>query len=329
MSICLRRREVIAALGGAAAWPLGAGAQPSPKIAHLGFLGVTTPSAVEKTLARFRLGLRDRGYIEGQNIFIDFRWAEGNYARLSEYAAELIRLRSDILLTYGTPGTLAAKKSTTTVPIVMLVSGDAVATGVIASLARPGGNVTGSTFFDPELHVKQLELIKKVIPTVKRVAVLTNPGNPVDAAILTAMGRTAEALKLEMQPFEVQQADQLRNVVANVADVGIAAVVATGDALLRSNAARLSELMIEHRLPLVGDVDFANAGALLGYGVNLGDLWYRGAYFVDEILKGTKPANLPVEQPTRFVLVINLNTARALGISFPLELLALADEVIE
>jgi putative tryptophan/tyrosine transport system substrate-binding protein len=324
------RRDFITLLGGAAATvPFGARAQSSPKIARLGFLGATTPSGFEKTLPQFRLGLRDLGYIEGQNILIDFRWAEGNYARLSEYAAELIRLRADILLTHGTPGTLAAKQATTTVPIVMLVSGDAVATGIIASLARPGGNVTGSTFFDPELQAKRLELIKEVLPSARRVAVLKNPGNPVVATTISAMQRTADSLKLEMQLFDVQRADRFPNVIASVVKTGTDAVVATSDSVLRTNAGRLAELMLEHRLPSVGDLDFVHVGGLLGYGVNLGDLWHRGAYFVDKILKGVKPANLPVEQPTKFELVINLKTAKALGLDVPSTLLARADEVIE
>jgi ABC-type uncharacterized transport system substrate-binding protein len=214
-------------------------------------------------------------------------------------------------------------------PIVMLVSGDAVATGIIASLARPGGNVTGSTFFDPELQAKRLELIKEVLPSARRVAVLKNPGNPVVAATISAMQRTADSLKLEMQLFDVQRADRFPNVIASVVKARTDAVVATSDSVLRTNAGRLAELMLEHRLPSVGDLDFVNVGGLLGYGVNLGDLWYRGAYFVDKILKGVKPANLPVEQPTKFELVINLKTAKALGLDVPPTLLARADHVIE
>jgi putative ABC transport system substrate-binding protein len=315
--------------GAAAAVPLGARAQPSPKIARLGFLGSTTQSAVEKVLPRFRLGLRDLGYVEGQNVLIDFRWAEGNYTRLSEYAAELVRLRSDILLTYGTPSALAAKQATTTVPIVMLVSGDAVASGIVASLARPGGNVTGSTFFDPELQVKRLELIKEVLPSARRVAVLANPENPIDVSNIDAMRRTAESLKLELQPFDVQRADQLPTVIASVVKAGTDVIAATSDAVLRGNAGRVAELTAELRLPLVGDPDFAQAGGLLGYGVNIGDLWYRGSYFVDRILKGAKPADLPVERPTRFALVINLKTAKFLGIDIPTSTLSRADEIIE
>ena len=179
MTVTIGRRELLAALGGAAAaWPLAARAQREAKTARIGFLGADTQSGIESRVERFRAGLRDFGYVEGDNIFIDFRWAEGNYARLAEFAAELVRLKVDLLATYGTPGTLAAKQATTTVPIVMIVSGDAVATGIVASLARPGGNVTGLTFFSPELNAKGLELLKEGFPSASRVAILLNPGNP-------------------------------------------------------------------------------------------------------------------------------------------------------
>jgi putative ABC transport system substrate-binding protein len=326
----MERRMFVRLIAGAGATlPLNALSQTWPKIARLGFLGATMPSAVEKLLPRFRVGLRNLGYIEGQNLLIDFRWAEGNYARLSEYAAEFIRLRSDILLTAGTPGTLAAKRVTTTVPIVMLISGDAVATGIVASLARPGGNVTGSTFFDPELQAKRIELVKEILPSAKRVAVLTNAGNPIEAANIAVMKRTAESLKLELDLFDVASTDQLQSVIANVVSAGVDVVVATSDAVLRASAVRLAELTAKHRLPLVGDLDFVEAGGLLGYGANLGDLWYRGAYFVDRILKGAMPADIPVEQPTKFDLVVNLITAKALGLEVPATLLARADKVIE
>jgi putative ABC transport system substrate-binding protein len=326
----VRRRDFITLLGGAAAaWPLAARAQQPAKIARIGFLGATTPAGIESRLERFRAGLRDLAYVEGKNILIDFRWAEGNYARLAEYAAELVRLRVDILVTYGTPGTLAAKQATETVPIVMLVSGDAVATGIIASLARPGGNVTGSTFFDPELNAKRLELIKEISPSAKRIAVLVNPGNPVNAPIIQAMERTAERLRLELQTFEARTADEFQSVVSNIAKQRDDAVAVTQDPLFVSNITKIAEIARNNRLAAIGFVEFAQVGGLIGYGPNMDDLWYRGAYFVDKILKGTKPADLPVEQPTKFELVINLKTAKALGVTVPPTLLARADEVIE
>jgi putative ABC transport system substrate-binding protein len=325
----MKRREFLTLLGGAAAWPLAARAQQAAKIVRIGFLGMSTAMGIESRLERFRSGLRDLGYVEGKNILIDFRWAEGNYARLAEYAAELIRLRVDILVTYGTPGTLAAKQATETMPIVMLASGDAVATGIIASLARPGGNVTGSTFFDPELHAKRLELIKEISPSAKRIAVLVNPSNPVNVPIIQAMGRTAELLKLELQTFEARTADELQSVVSNMIKQRDDAVTVTQDPLFVANTRKIAEITRNNRLAAIGFAEFAQVGGLIGYGPNMDDLWYRGAYFVDKILKGTKPADLPVEQPTKFELLVNLKTARALGLEVPATLLARADEVIE
>jgi len=324
-----RRKFLATLLGGAAvAWPLAARAQQPPKITRIGFLGATAPSDVF-ALDRFRAGLRDLGYVEGENILIDFRWAEGNYARLAEYATELIRLRVDILVTHGTPGTLAARQATKTVPIVMIVSGDAVATGLIASLARPGGNVTGSTFFDPELSAKRLELIKELSPSAKRVAVLLNPGNPVNAPIIEAMGRTAESLRLELQTFEARTPDEFQTVVSNMIRQRVDAVAVTQDTPFVSNSRKIAEIASNNRLAAIGFVYFAQVGGLLGYGPDIGDLWYRGAYFVDKILKGTKPADLPAEQPTRFILTINARTAKTLDVEIPATLLARADEVIE
>jgi putative tryptophan/tyrosine transport system substrate-binding protein len=325
----VKRREFITLLGGAAAWPLAAQAQQAAKIIRIGFLGMTTAMGIESRLERFRAGLRDLGYVEGKNILIDFRWAEGNYARLAEYAAELIRLRVDILVTYGTPGTLAAKQATETVPIVMLVSGDALATGIIASLARPGGNVTGSTFFDPELHAKRLELIKEISPSASRIAVLLNPDNPVNAPIIQAMGRTANWLRFELQTFEARTADELQSVISNMIKQRDDAVAVTQDPLFVANIRKIAEITRNNRLAAIGFVEFAQVGGLVGYGPNMDDLWYRGAYFVDKILKGTKPADLPVEQPTKFELLINLKTARALDLEIPPTLLARADQVIE
>jgi len=228
----LKRRAFITLLGGAAvAWPLAVRAQQAAKTARIGFLGADTQSGVESRLERFRAGLRDLGYVEGDNVFIDFRWAEGNYARLVEFAAELIHLKVDLLATYGTPGTVAARQATTTVPIVMIVSGDAVATGIVASLARPGGNVTGSTFFGPELNAKGLEVLKEALPSASRIATLFNPGNSVNAPVLQAMVRTASALKLELQPFEARTPDDFQSVFLKMIETGPDAIAITDDTL--------------------------------------------------------------------------------------------------
>jgi ABC-type uncharacterized transport system substrate-binding protein len=326
----MRRREFITLLGGAAAaWPHAAWAQQTSRAARIGFLGLSTPSAVEPRLRRFRAGLRDLGYVEGQNIFIDFRWAEENYSRLVEFAAELLHLKADILVTYGTPGTLAAKQATTTTPIVMIVSGDAVATGIVASLARPSGNVTGSTFFNPELSAKRLEVVKEVHPSARRVAILLNPGNPISPPVMRATEIVAKRLGLELLSSETRRSDELRSTFLGMSGAGVDAVGVTDDTLFVGNARVIAELAINNRLPSIGFTEFAPAGGLIGYGVNLGDLWYRGAFFIDRILKGTQPADLPVEQPTKFGMAINLKTAKALGLEIPPTLLARADEVIE
>jgi ABC-type uncharacterized transport system substrate-binding protein len=326
----IRRREFITLVGGAAAaWPLGARAQRAAKAARIGFLGADTQSGVESRLERFRAGLRDLGYVEGDNIFIDFRWAEGNYARLADLAAELVRLKVDLLVTYGTPGTLAAKKATTAVPIVMIVSGDAIATGIVVSLARPGGNVTGSTFFAPELNAKGVELLKEAFPSASRVAILLNPGNPAMAPILQAMVPTADRLKLELQPFEARTPSEFQSVFSKIIETRPDAIAVTDDAMFIANAGTIAKVIANNRLPSVGFVNFAQVGGLIGYGVNFPDLWHRAAYFVDRILKGAKAADLPVQQPTKFHLVINLKTAKALSLDVPSTLLARADEVIE
>jgi ABC-type uncharacterized transport system substrate-binding protein len=323
------RRKFLATLGGAAAWPLAARGQQAAKVARIGFLGPTTPSSVEGRLDRFRAGLRDLGYVEGQNIFIDFRWAEGNYARLAAFATELIRLKVDVLVTYGTPATLAVKQATTTLPIVMLSSGDAVATGIVASLAHPGGNVTGSTSFDAEINAKRLEVLKEACPSARRIAILLNPGNPLNATTVQAMRLAAEALKLELHPVEARPPDELQSMVSGMIKSRVDAVAATQDSLFVSNARKIAEITTNNRLPLFGYPEFARAGGLFGWGENIPDQWYRGAFFVDKILKGAKPADLPVERPTKFDLVINLKTARALGLEISPTLLARADEVIE
>jgi len=325
----IKRREFITLIGGAAAWPLAAHAQQAAKTARIGFLGADTQSGVEGRLERFRAGLRDLGYVEGDNVFIDFRWAEGNYARLPDFAAELVRLKVDLLVTYGTPGTLAAKKATTAVPIVMIVSGDAIATGIVVSLARPGGNVTGSTFFAPELNAKGVELLKEALPSASRVAILLNPDNPVTAPILQAMVLTADKLKLELQPLEARTAREFQGTFSKMLKIRPDAIALTDDAVFIANARTIADTIADNRLPSVGFVNFAQVGGLIGYGVDFPDLWYRAAYFVDRILKGAKAADVPVQQPTKFKLVINVKTAKTLGLEVPPTLLARADEVIE
>jgi len=213
---------------------------------------------------------------EGQNIFIDFRWAEGNYARLAEFAAELVRLRVDILITFGTPGTLAAKQTTTTLPIVMVVSGDAVATGIITSLARPGRNVTGSTFFNPELSAKRLEVFKDAYPSASRIAVLFNPDNPVDAYLVQAMELATKSLKLELQLFKARRADEIEGAISHARQAGANALAITDDAVFSAVYEKIAELATNNELPAIGSDTLARAGGLIGYGVNLPDIFTAG-----------------------------------------------------
>jgi putative ABC transport system substrate-binding protein len=317
-----------------ASTPLGATASAqeykAEKVYRIGFLGTASASAQAKRVDALRAGLRDLGYVEGKNIVIEFRWAEGRYDRLPDLAAELVRLKVDVLVTAGTPGTLAAKKATTTVPIVMVGIGDAVATGVVASLARPGGNITGSTDSVPELMAKLLELLKEIMPRTRRVAVLVNPDNPSrPSPVLKAMGTTAGSLKVELQKFEARGPSEFESAFSRMAKSRVDAVVVTTDVLFNYNVAAVADLAAKKRLPSAGAKAFAEAGGLIGYGLNFPDMDRRAAYFVDKILKGVKPEDLPVQQPTKFELVVNLKTAKALGLTIPQTLLLRADQIIE
>jgi len=324
-----RRAFIGRVAGGVLAAPLAAFAQQAGKIARIGFLGATSASGYAKQLDGFRLGLRDFGYMEGKNIVLEYRWAEGNYAQLAELAAELVRSKVDVIVTHGTPGTRAAKGATTTIPIVMAISGDAVATGLVVSLPRPGGNITGSTFFDPELSAKQIELLKEILPRITRVAVLVNPDNPVIGPVFKAMEITAKSLKLGLQQFAVRGPNEFENAFSAMVQKSVEAVAIQEDGMLNANVRTAGDLAMRKRLPLIGNTEVPRAGGVLGYGVNFPEVFRRAAYFVDKILKGAKPADLPVQQPTKFELVINLKTAKALGITIPQSLLSRADEVIQ
>jgi putative ABC transport system substrate-binding protein len=277
---------------------------------RIGFLGTASASAQAKRVEALRAGLRDLGYVEGKNIVIEFRWAEGRSDRLQDLAAELVRLKVDVLVTGGTPGILAAKQATRTIPIVMAGSGDAVATGLVASLARPGGNITGSTDSIPELMAKLLELLKEIMPRTRRVAVLIAPSNPSRASVFKAMKGTAGSLKVELQEFETRDPSEFESAFSRMAKSRVDAVVVTTDYLFNDNVTAIADLAAKKRLPSAGAKAFAEAGGLIGYGLNFSDMYRRAAYFVDRILKGVKPEDLPVQQPTKFELVINLKTAK-------------------
>ena len=269
------------------------------------------------------------GYVEGKNIVIEFRWAEGKYERLPELVADLIRRNVDVLVTHGTPGTQAAKKATTSIPIDMAISGDAVATGIVKNLGRPDENVTGSTFFLPELNAKRLELLKEVLPDVTHVGALSNPANPVSTPILSAMTTAATPLKLEVEVFKVHCPSDFIGAFEAVAKSRVNAVAVTEDGEFAASFKTIAALAAGKKLPSIGSKEYAEAGGLIGYGVNILSLYRRAAYFIDRILKGSKPADLPIEQPTRFDFVINLKTAKTLGLTVPPTLLARVDELIE
>jgi putative tryptophan/tyrosine transport system substrate-binding protein len=326
-----RRKIVQAFTAGALVAPVALRAQRQPtKVARIGFLGLASSTGWATRVEALRGGLRDLGYVEGRNIFIEFRWAEGKYDRLSGLADELVRLSVDVLVTAGTPGTLAAKRATSTIPIVMAVSGDAIATGIVDSLARPGGNITGSTFFDPEVTAKRLEVLKEAIPRLAQVAVLLNPDNPGSTGpVLKAMQIAAESKKIALLRFEVSRPNEFDSAFAAMVQRRVDAVTIFDDSMFLANARAIADIAANNRLPLIGNREIVEAGGLIGYGVNTLELWRRAAYFVDRILKGARPGDLPVEQATKFELLVNLKTANALGITIPQSLPLRADKVIQ
>ena len=324
----MKRREFITFLGGAAAaLPLAAvRAQQAMRVA--GFLGGAAPAGYAVLIEAFRSGLRDHGYIEGQNIRIEYRWAQAQYENLPALAADLVQRKVDVIVTQGTPAALAAKQATTTIPIVMAIVGDPVESGIVASYSRPGGNITGSSFFFPEINAKRLELMKSLMPGLKRAGVLMNPDNIAMISVLRAMGEVAKAMDVKLKHVEVRRPDELESAFAQ-AKLQIEAHTVIDEGLLVANSKRIAELAIRNRLPGVGFREYCEAGGLAAYGVNFPHIWRRGAVFVDKILKGAKPADLPIEQATRFEFIINLRAARSFGLEVPPTLLARADEVIE
>jgi len=319
------RRLFMLALGCALA-PLASWAQPA-KTARIGVLGLANPAAYAAQLDAFRAGLRELGYVEGRNIAIEYRWADGQYDRLKVLAAELAGLKVDVIVTHGA-GAMAAKSVTTTTPIVTYI-GDMVAAGLAASLARPGGNVTGTSFLGPELTAKRLELLKDAVPRLAQVAFVRNPASVSSSRISETMNAAARQLKMTLHAYDVKEPAQLEAVFAAMVKDRVGAIVILDDPMFIANNKAIGDLALRHRLPAIGFTGFAEAGGLMTSGVSLVELWRRHAYFVDKILKGANPANIPIEQPTRFELVINLKIAKALGLKIPQTLVQRADKVIE
>jgi ABC-type uncharacterized transport system substrate-binding protein len=327
----LRRREFMTLLGGAAAaWPLAARAQQPGKMYRIGFLGNSTAALEGSLVGSLREGLRDLGYVEGQNILIEYRWAEGQYEQFPALIAELLAQRVEVIVTAGTPASLAVKNATTSVPLVMVAVGDPVTTGLVASLARPGGNITGLTSTSEELDGKRLELLREVIPKLSHVAVFWNPENPTLLTSLKEMRAAAQVLGIKVQVLEVRTPADLEETFKAIVRERPGALLVMGDRLFLHNRQRIMDFATKQRLPVVpGHPELVEAGGLMSYGASYPGMHRRAAYFVDRILKGAKPVDLPVERPTKFELVINLKTARALGLEVPPTLLARADEVIE
>jgi putative ABC transport system substrate-binding protein len=308
--------------------PLAADAQQTGKVPRIGILapGDSRGSGVDA----FRGGLRDLGYIEGQNVVIDYRYAGWKLDRLPGLAEELVRLKPDVIFTTSTPGVLAAKQATTTIPIVVGPAGDLVERGVVASLARPGGNVTGLTLIETELEPKRLQILKEAAQKVARVAVLVNPANPIWNRYPESFGSAADNLGLRLQRVEARDPTEVAGALSTAARDRADALLVVNDAMFGTNQKLIIQLAGQHRLPSVsGTLGFAGDGGLIQYGPRTTDMTRRAAAFVDKILKGAKPADLPVEQPTKFELVVNLKAAKALGLTIPQSVLIQADELIQ
>jgi putative ABC transport system substrate-binding protein len=327
-----RRRFLLTLLAGALAAPLATtAAQPLEKVPRVGFLGPRTRSNDAGLLDAFLQGLRDLGWVEGKTIVVEYRWAEGRSDRLPDLAAELVRLKVDVIFAGTTSVAVAAKNATGTIPIVMATGGDPVGLGLVASLARPGGNVTGLSFsVGTDIVGKWLELLKETVPKVRRVAVLSNPANPSHALAIENVIVAARAVGVQLQLLEAGGPNQFDSAFAAMARERAGALLVVLDPFFSFHRANLSGLAAKSRLPaMYGSREYPEAGGLMSYGANFRHSFHRSATYVDKILKGAKPGDLPIEQPTAFELVINLKTAKALGLTIPPSLLARADQVIE
>jgi putative tryptophan/tyrosine transport system substrate-binding protein len=314
--------------GAAALRPSTAHLQPTRKLPRIGFLGATSSSGHATQVAALLSGLRELGYVDGTNIRIEFRWA-GNYDLLPQLAAEYEQLKVDVLVTHGTPGTLAAKAASKTIPIVAAAIGDPVITGVVNSIAQPGGNITGVAIFSPELAVKRLEILTQAFPLLKRVAIVLNPDNSLAEPILRALVGAATSLRVDVYRLPVRGPNAFDDALSSLSAENVEALVLVDDGMLIANAQEFGAMSAAQRLASIGFTEFARGGGLLGYGVNFPAMFSRAAILVDRLLKGAKPGDLPIEQATTFEMVVNLRTAKALGVMLPPMLLARADEVIE
>jgi putative ABC transport system substrate-binding protein len=330
----LRRRKFITLLGGAAlsmGWPLPLSAQQAPGRPLIGVLAPPAPAAATRNIEALRAGLGDLGYVEGRNVTLALRFAGGVPARLPELAVELVALKPDVILAGSTAGILAARNATRTIPLIFMMIEDPIAMGLVSSMARPGGNITGTWMFgDDSLVGKRLEFLKHVVPGLARIGVLHNPGDPSDTIYLKQVPMAARTLGMNFVVFEMRAPDELEAVLATAARDGMQALFVSQSPLFFSHRAQVTAMAERVRLPAIyGFREFAEAGGLMSYGANLPNTYRQSARLIDKILKGASPADLPVEVPTRFELIVNLKAAKAIGLSVPDSFLSIADEVIE
>ena len=327
----MERRTFLGVLtGNLLAAPLAAEAQPAKSIARLGFLGSSSAERDKTRVAAFRQGLQELGWVDGRNISIELRFAAGQVEKIAALAAELVRLNPDVLVVAGAPAAHAAKTATRSIPIVMTNAADPVGTGLVASLGRPGGNITGLSDFNAGVVVKRLEILKEMVPSAARMAVLFNPGNPTNPLQLKLLREAAPALGIRLSSSEGRRADDLERAFAATKGDSADALIILGDPLLGSQARRILDLTMKHRLPATyGAREWTDIGGLISYGPGFDELYRRAATYVHKILKGARPGDLPIEQPTKFEMIINLKTAKALGLTIPQSLLLRADQVIE
>ena len=325
----MKRREVIGLLGGMAAWPLGAPAQTPSKLPTSGFLGGQSRSAMRDWVTAFSQRLGELGWSDGRNLAIEYRWAEGRNERAAEIAAEFVRLKVDLIVTGGTANVVAAKDATGLIPIVFAAAGNPVGNGLVASLARPGGNVTGLSNQSTDLAGKQIESLREMIPRLRRLAILANIGTPISVLDLREVQAGAGALGLSVVALEIRRAEDIEPAFAAL-DHRADALFVSPDPLVNTHRVRINTLALSARLPTMHTFrESVEAGGLMSYGPNFPELYRRAAAFADKILRGARPADIPVEQPTKFDLILNLTTAKALGLTVPPSLLARAHEVIE
>jgi putative ABC transport system substrate-binding protein len=325
----MRRRQFLGVLGGAAAWPLVAYAQQTGKIASIGYLGAATASVQREWLASLTRRLHELGWDEGRNIIIEYRWAEGRSERFAEIAAEFVSLKMNVIVTSGPAPVLALMNATSTIPIVFAAAANPVGSKLVASLARPGGNVTGLSSQATDLGAKRLEILREAVPNLRRVAILANAGNPAAVLEMVEVQTAARVLGLEGIALKFRRSEEITSMIGDLKG-GVHALYVVADPLVNTNRVAINSLALSAKLPTMHSYrDYVDAGGLMSYGPTFADLFRRAGDYVDKILRGEKPSNLPVEQPTKFDLIINLKTAKALGLTVSPTLLARADEVIE